>query len=228
MIDITGIKNPNYKTGLKIKGSKETGIYNSWMNMKQRCDNKKNPKYVRYGGRGIKVCQEWYDIHNFYEWAKKSGWFEGASIDRINNDGNYCPENCRWISMSENSRKKRTTKISFEQAKIIRERLDNGENENQLAKEYGVVHGTIWFIKNRFTHVDENKCSEKLKSRKKNDKIPSPSQLRTMPKNRTGRNRNPHIREQRTSRKVSPKRPEKPRCRNCKKALRLIFRFSVL
>lgn len=161
--NFTGAKNPNYKHGLK--SGEEKGIYNSWQNMKSRCLSPSHPKYERYGGRGIKICPNWLNIDGFYEWAKKSGWFPGATIDRIDNDGDYTPENCRWISVSENSRKKSTTKISFDDAKIIRERAASGECPYKIANEYGVVHGTVWFIINNFTHVDEMECIKKLKER---------------------------------------------------------------
>lgn len=162
-----GEDSPTFKTGLAIHGQRPS-LYNSWQGMKGRCLREKNPKYKRYGGRGIKVCEEWMNIEGFYDWALKSGWKEGLSIDRINNDGNYEPSNCRWISHSENSRKKRTTKISFEDATKIRERLEKGESEQNLANEYGVVHGTIWFIKNNFTHVEEGMCTKKLKNKMNN------------------------------------------------------------
>ena len=162
----TGVNNPNYKTGLKTKGNHEASIYNSWMNMKGRCFRVTHPKYSRYGGRGITVCDEWLDIKTFYEWAKSNGWFSGSSIDRIDNNGNYCPENCRWVSMSENARKKRTTKLSIDQANQIRKKIDAGEDMYDIAKEYGVVHGTIWFIKNNFTHVHDMECTKMLDKRK--------------------------------------------------------------
>jgi len=74
--------------------------------MMHRCCNHKNKFYKNYGARGISVCHEWTDsLECFYEWAMKSGWEKGLSIDRINNDGNYTPENCRWITISENSRR---------------------------------------------------------------------------------------------------------------------------
>lgn len=168
--DTSGAKNPNYKNGYATAGQKQ-GFYNSWQNMKGRCLRQSHPKYKRYGGRGITICNDWLEIDGFAEWALKNGWKEGLSLDRVDNNGNYCPENCVWISMSENSRKKRTTKISFDDAKIIRERASNGESEYDLAKEYGVVHGTIWFIVKNFTHVPEGECTKKLKERDNDDKL---------------------------------------------------------
>lgn len=164
--DFSGENNPNYKTGY-AKSGKRQGFYNTWQNMKGRCLRKTHPKYKRYGGRGIKIYEPWLDIENFAKWALENGWEEGMTLDRVDNDGNYCPENCRWISKSDNSRKKSTTKITFEQAKEIRDRVKNGESEYDLAKEYNVVHGTIWFILNNFTHVEEMKCTEALNKRKK-------------------------------------------------------------
>lgn len=167
MADVKGKKNPRYKTGLCMPGERK-GIYNSWCNMRQRCNNPKNPKYARYGGRGIKVCDEWQDISGFLAWAIKSGWKEGLSIDRIDNDGNYCPENCRWVSMSENSRKKRTTKIDLITAQEIRSR--SGEDWYKLAKEYNCTHGNIWFIMNNFTHLPDGECTAKIKTHRSNRK----------------------------------------------------------
>lgn len=163
-VDMSGDNNPNYKTGYAIKG-KRSGFYNSWQNMKARCLNPKNPKYKRYGERGIEICDEWMGIAGFASWSLSNGWEEGFSLDRIDNDGNYCPENCEWISVSDNSRKKSTTKISIDNAKEIRRRVSEGESEHDLAKEYGVVHGTVWFIVNNFTHVAEGECTRKLNAR---------------------------------------------------------------
>lgn len=71
----------------------------------RRCYSKKSPKYHRYGGRGISVCKEWHTFSEFKKWAV-TGWFSGGTIDRIDNDGNYCPENCQWLTASENSKKR--------------------------------------------------------------------------------------------------------------------------
>ena len=76
--------------------------------MRRRCNNPNSPKYEWYGGMGVRVCDEWNHpfggFENFYEWAMSNGYDDSLSIDRINSDGNYCPENCRWIPIDKNRR----------------------------------------------------------------------------------------------------------------------------
>lgn len=74
------------------------------------CTNKESEFYHRYGGRGIKVCEEWKDPLNFINWCLENGYKEGLTIDRINNDGNYEPNNCRWVSLFVNASNKNTYK----------------------------------------------------------------------------------------------------------------------
>jgi hypothetical protein len=81
--------------------------YKTWRSMKARCHNKNATRCERYGGRGIKVCDEWNDYVKFKEWALANGWTKGLTIDRIDNDGNYEPGNCRFISRIENAKKRR-------------------------------------------------------------------------------------------------------------------------
>lgn len=71
-------------------------------NMIQRCTNPKHPFYARYGGRGISVCLEWKKRKAFKEWALQSGYSETLTLDRVDNDRGYSPENCRWVSIKEN------------------------------------------------------------------------------------------------------------------------------
>lgn len=83
-------------------------LYHLFYGMKARCYNPKTPKYNLYGGKGIKVCDEWSDYEAFKEWSFNNGYAEdikGISIDRIDSDKDYSPDNCRWISISENSAK---------------------------------------------------------------------------------------------------------------------------
>lgn len=85
-----------------------TKLYNTWLRMKGRCNRPTATSYKYYGGRGISVCEEWEnDFAVFRDWALANGYKEGLSIDRIDVNGNYCPENCRWITMKEQQKNKR-------------------------------------------------------------------------------------------------------------------------
>lgn len=145
-----GEKNSNYRHGLRNNGERHP-LYTAWQNMKQRCLNPNQHKFHRYGGRGISICDDWMVCENFTKWAFANGWRKGLTLDRINNDGNYEPENCQWIICGLNSRKKSTTKLTIHDAEKIRKAVLNGEDEHDLANQYGVSHGTVWFIINKMT-----------------------------------------------------------------------------
>lgn len=88
-------------------GEKKSRLYTIWQNMKSRCCYKNNIGYKSYGGRGIKVCDWWKNSFQFFKlWAMHSGYKSNLTIDRVDNDGHYCPANCRWIPGTENTRKK--------------------------------------------------------------------------------------------------------------------------
>lgn len=96
-----------YKHGLSL-----TKLHRVWWGMIERCYKVYDKNYPDYGGRGITVCDEWKsDFQAFYDWAMSNGYKQGLSIDRINNDGNYEPSNCRWATPSQNSRNRRTARI---------------------------------------------------------------------------------------------------------------------
>lgn len=101
--------------GLAKRGMDSSGVYKSWGHMKQRCLNENNQDYHNYGARGITVCEEWLDFSKFYEWALANGYKKGLSIDRIDNDGNYEPGNCRWATWVQQQNNKRNSRvISFD------------------------------------------------------------------------------------------------------------------
>jgi hypothetical protein len=77
--------------------------------MKGRCETPTNPAYPNYGGRGIMVCDEWHDFQAFYDWAMENGYADDLSIERIDVDKGYSPDNCRWATMLEQARNKQTT-----------------------------------------------------------------------------------------------------------------------
>lgn len=86
-------------------GLTDTPLYYIWCGIRQRCYNPNNPKYNIYGARGIKMCDAWKENFSvFLDWATTSGYAQGLSIDRINGDGDYCPENCRWATSKEQNR----------------------------------------------------------------------------------------------------------------------------
>lgn len=118
-------------------------LYHVWISMRQRCQNPHTKAFKDYGGRGIEVCPEWNDYQTFKEWAIDNGYKPDAkrgemTIDRIDNDGMYCPENCRWVTRAEQNRNQRRSKP------IVN--LDTGEKFNtvtEAASAYGVTVSTL-------------------------------------------------------------------------------------
>lgn len=126
------------KPNTKKHGMTNTRIYNIWKSMNQRCYNKNAISYKHYGGRGIKVCSEWRGndgFLNFYNWAINNGYSEELTIDRIDNDGNYEPLNCRWeTNINQQNNKSNNTYIEY---------LGKTYTLAQLSKKYNINSDTL-------------------------------------------------------------------------------------
>lgn len=136
-------------------GMRKTRIYDTWFAMLRRCGHKSraNPSSVaNYEERGIRVCDDWLDLLKFAEWALSHGYSDCLTIDRIDNDGDYRPENCRFVPMKENSRHRRNHRFDMEDARAIRRLRLNGLRRTEIAAMYGVnpnyvsdiVGGRVW------------------------------------------------------------------------------------
>lgn len=99
-------------------GMSNSAVYRVWNGMKQRCINPNNSRYKDWGGRGIKVCERWKRFDEFWE-DMKDGYKKGLTIDRIDNNGNYCKENCRWVTMQEQQLNRTNSRFIEENGKKI-------------------------------------------------------------------------------------------------------------
>ncbi len=132
-------------------GLTKSSEYGNWCNMKRRCRDKSNLEWHRYGGRGIKVCDRW--INSFKNFILDMGKKPTIKheIDRINNDGNYEPSNCRWVTSIENRQKNSILKLNTEKVLDINTKLNNGKANKELAVEYSVSIATISSVRNKKT-----------------------------------------------------------------------------
>lgn len=94
-----------------IHGGTKQRLFRIWDHIKYRCLCPTCDAYKNYGGRGITLCQEWLNYENFRNWAFSNGYADGLTIDRIDVNGNYCPENCRWVTNKEQQRNKRNNRM---------------------------------------------------------------------------------------------------------------------
>jgi len=129
------------KHGHAAAGIRPSITYESWNHMKQRCSNEKNSHFKNYGGRGISVCERWKSFELFLDDMGECPI--GYSIERINVNGNYEPENCKWIPKNLQSRNTTRTVLSEILAKEIRDDFTNGMKRREIIKKYNLRPGTI-------------------------------------------------------------------------------------
>lgn len=128
---------------MKTHGQKKTRLYRIWAGMKTRCLNQEVAVYPRYGGKGVTLCDEWMSFEGFQKWANASGYKKDLTIERMDNDGNYEPGNCTWISMGRQSwNRSNTIWIAY-----------NGETKslpewcNSLGLSYQMVFSRLKYLK---------------------------------------------------------------------------------
>ena len=126
----------------------QTKLYRVWASMRERCFSPLCKGFPYYGGRGISVCDEWNSSFQvFYDWAIGNGYCEGLSIDRIDVDGNYCPENCRWVSKNiQANNTQKNVRIEY-----------NGEVHTigEWANILGIEYRTLWMRLRRGWSVEK-------------------------------------------------------------------------
>lgn len=144
------------------ENGKRAKLYHVWGMMRQRCKNPNNHAYKDYGGRGISVCNDWDCYKTFHDWANGNGYKDGLTIDRIDNDGDYEPSNCRWVTISEQQKNTRRNHY-FEL---------NGRSQTltQWSKELG-IEPHILSTRNRRGWSDERALTQPVRRRKNDNQV---------------------------------------------------------
>lgn len=167
---ITSVKASNLKSGAvkscgclkhqsawnKTHGESKTKLYRHWVCMMRRCYDPKHTNYQNYGARGIKVCEEWHIYENFRDWTLKTRQDENLTCERMNNDGDYCPENCIWIPLGEQANNRRSSVVI----------AYNGKTQNlmQWCKELNLYYPTVHSRMYKYGWDFEKAIGEPVKS----------------------------------------------------------------
>ena len=134
-------RNEKFRERVTTHGLSYTPLYGVWNCMKKRCENENDNYYQDYGGRGIRICDEWHDFKNFNDWAVTSGYSDGLTIDRINNDGDYSPNNCRWADAITQANNRRSCRyITY---------AGNTHTIAEWARLFNISYFTLWGRINR-------------------------------------------------------------------------------
>jgi len=130
----------NQESGNRLRTHGETGtpLHRAWVGMRNRTRDEGSSVWEHYGGRGIRMCDEWGEYEAFRDWALANGWHEGFTIDRIDVNGDYEPSNCRWVTQKENARNKRNNNYvtAFGETHALSEWVED--------ERCPVAYGTAW------------------------------------------------------------------------------------
>ena len=124
------------KLGSSTHNDTKTRLFKIWSGMKERCYRVNHKHYKNYGGRGIEICTEWKDDYlTFKQWALCNGYKENLTLDRINVNGNYEPQNCRWITVKEQMNNKRNNHLIKIEGKML--------TISQISEKYNIPKSTV-------------------------------------------------------------------------------------
>lgn len=146
------LRNERIRQSNSTHGESNTRLYGIWLAMRKKCENKNFIEFYNYGGRGISVCNEWTrSFESFRDWSLTNGYEENLSIDRIDTNGNYCPENCRWadaITQANNTRRNNLATLCGE-TKTVKEwsRVLNIPYQTLMSR----LHKLNWDVEKAFT-----------------------------------------------------------------------------
>jgi hypothetical protein len=136
-------------------GREPRQLYQVWKGIRERCSDPKNSKYNRYGGRGITVCCEWQSEYMpFRNWALTHGWRPGLEIDRRNNDGNYTPKNCRFVTRAVNCQNRSNNKLTPKKVVHIRKLIKCGKGPSEIGRMFNVSETMVRMIRKGETWVN--------------------------------------------------------------------------